>query len=126
MSGPHRVVLVGQAFTAYEPGLEVAVGAFTDQTALGDVEVSFTRFGAGIQATTACTVALGPIYDDPLGLAPSPSDPIGRAGGGRRARPDEDPEAAPEAAPPSTSTPSASAHPHRTSPATSTTKGKIA
>ncbi|NPC42663.1 ROK family transcriptional regulator [Nocardioides sp. zg-1230] len=91
MSAPHRVVLVGQAFTAYEPALKVAVEGFEAQTALGSVDVSFTRFGAGIQATTACTVAIGPVYDDPLGLVPS-----------------------------------APAHPPRTSPESSATKGKIA
>ncbi|CUR60014.1 conserved hypothetical protein [metagenome] len=71
MAGPDRVVLVGQAFTDYQPALPVAVEAFEGQTALGDVDVSFTRFGAGIQATTACTVAIGPVYDDPFGLLPS-------------------------------------------------------
>ena len=71
MTAPHRVVLVGQGFTGYDPSLTTILSAFEEQTALGSVDVSFTRFGAGIQATTACTVALGPVYDDPVGLAPT-------------------------------------------------------
>ena len=42
--------------------------AFHSTTALGDVPLSFTRFGAGIQAIAACTIALGPVYDDPLAI----------------------------------------------------------
>jgi predicted NBD/HSP70 family sugar kinase len=67
---PDRVVLVGQAFTGYPPVLEAVSDAFTAHTALGLIDLSFTRFGAGVQAVTACTVALGPVYDDPLGVVP--------------------------------------------------------
>ena len=38
--------------------------------ALRDVPVSFTRFGAGIQAIAAGTVALCPVYDDPAAVVP--------------------------------------------------------
>lgn len=70
MVSPHRVVLVGQGFTAYPPALAATLGAFRSQSAGAEVELSVTRFGGGIQAAAACTIALGPIYDDPLGLVP--------------------------------------------------------
>lgn len=68
---PDRVVLVGQAFTGCPWVLDEVVLAFEDTTALPPLPVSFTRFGAGIQAIAACTIGLGPVYDDPLGLVPS-------------------------------------------------------
>lgn len=70
MIAPDRVVLVGQAFTGCPRVRDDITGAFAEATALGDLPVSFTRFGAGIQAITACTIGLGPVYDDPLGLVP--------------------------------------------------------
>lgn len=72
MVSPHRVVLVGQGFTAYPPVLASTLDAFRAHAAGGEIELSVTRFGGGIQAATACTIALGPVYDDPLGLAPTP------------------------------------------------------
>lgn len=69
MVAPDRVVLVGQAFTGCPAVLDDITGAFASP-ALGDVPVSFTRFGAGIQAIAACTIALGAVYDDPLGIVP--------------------------------------------------------
>lgn len=68
---PDRVILVGQAFTGCPWVLDEVVLAFEDTTALPPLPVSFTRFGAGIQAIAACTIGLGPVYDDPLGLVPS-------------------------------------------------------
>ncbi|TNM38295.1 ROK family protein [Nocardioides albidus] len=67
MLSPDQVVLVGQAFTG-DPALrDVIVEAYAASTALADpVPVSFTRFGSDIQAISACTVALGPVLDDPL------------------------------------------------------------
>ena len=69
MIAPDRVVLVGQAFTGCGAVLDDIKQAFHDATALGDLPLSFTRFGAGIQAIAACTIALGPVYDDPLAIA---------------------------------------------------------
>jgi len=66
MVSPDRVVLVGQAFTGYPPALDEVVAAFEETTALPPVELSFTRFGTGVQAAAAGTVALGPIYESPL------------------------------------------------------------
>lgn len=68
---PDRVILVGQAFTGCPWVLDEVVLAFEDTTALPPLPVSFTRFGAGIQAIAACTIGLGPVYDDPLGVVPS-------------------------------------------------------
>ncbi|GAA3660200.1 ROK family transcriptional regulator [Nocardioides ginsengisoli] len=67
MLSPDRVVLVGQAFTG-DPGLlDEITAAYAAHSALAQqVPVSFTRFGADIQAISACTVALGPVLDDPL------------------------------------------------------------
>lgn len=78
MVAPDRVVLVGQAFTGCRAVLDDVTEAFRATTALGDVPLSFTRFGSGIQAIAACTIALGPVYDDPLALV---EDAVG---GGRR------------------------------------------
>ena len=72
MVAPDRVVLVGQAFTGCGPVLDEITLAFQQTTALGDVPLSFTRFGAGIQAIAACTIALGPVYDDPAAIVPRP------------------------------------------------------
>ncbi len=80
MIAPDRVVLVGQAFTGYAPVLDEITQAFDETTALGPVPVSFTRFGAGIQAIAACTIGLGPVYDDPLGVVPTASPCPGRRG----------------------------------------------
>lgn len=72
MTMPDRVVLVGQAFTDYPTALPLVVRAFEEHTSLGPAEVSFTRFGDGLQAACACTIALAPVYDDPLGVVPAP------------------------------------------------------
>lgn len=69
MTAPDRVVLVGQAFTGCPPVFEDILTALQTGV-LTDVPVSFTRFGAGIQATAACTIALCPVYDDPLAVLP--------------------------------------------------------
>jgi predicted NBD/HSP70 family sugar kinase len=75
MVAPDRVILVGQAFTGCAAVLDDVMRAFHDATALGDLPLSFTRFGAGIQAIAACTIALGPVYDDPLAIAATTSMP---------------------------------------------------
>ena len=75
MVAPDRVVLVGQAFTGCGAVLDDITQAFHDAAALGEVPLSFTRFGAGIQAIAACTIALGPVYDDPLAIAATTAMP---------------------------------------------------
>jgi len=69
MLSPDQVVLVGQAFTGVPSTLDAVVAAYDAHTALDHaVPVSFTRFGSDIQAISACTVALGPVYDDPIAV----------------------------------------------------------
>lgn len=75
MTAPDRVVLVGQAFTGCPPVADDVLAGYRTG-ALADVPVSFTRFGSGIQAVAACTVALAPVYEDPIGLVPA----VGRRG----------------------------------------------
>lgn len=65
---PDRVVLVGQALTGCPPVLEDVVAGYSAAPGAVEAPVSFTRFGSGIQATAACTIALGPVYDDPLAV----------------------------------------------------------
>ncbi|MCL2612912.1 MAG: ROK family protein [Nocardioidaceae bacterium] len=78
MTAPDRVVLVGQAFTGCPPVLEDVLTSFK-AGALTDVPVSFTRFGSGIQAIAASTVALAPVYDDPMGAVPRSASALERA-----------------------------------------------
>lgn len=75
MVAPDRVVLVGQAFTGCAAVLEDITRAFHETTPWGDVPLSFTRFGSDIQAIAACTIALGPVYDDPLATAETTAVP---------------------------------------------------
>lgn len=63
MVEPDRVVIAGQAFSA-DPRVA------TLARDLANCPVSVTRFGADIQASAACAVALRPVDNDPLGLAP--------------------------------------------------------
>ena len=67
MVHPDRMVLVGQAFTGYPPALERVLAGFEATTTLPPLDVSFTRFGSGVQAAAAGAVALGPVFEDPLG-----------------------------------------------------------
>jgi predicted NBD/HSP70 family sugar kinase len=75
MVAPDRVVLVGQAFTGYPQAMGAVTEALLAATTLGPVDVSFTRFGAGVQAAASGAVALGPVYEDPLGLVRGDRDP---------------------------------------------------
>jgi predicted NBD/HSP70 family sugar kinase len=73
MVDPDRVVLVGQAFTGYPPALGDVVEGYRSHTARPPVDLSFTRFRTGVQAVAACTVAVGPVYADPLCLGRAPT-----------------------------------------------------
>jgi predicted NBD/HSP70 family sugar kinase len=81
---PDRVVLVGQAFTGCPPVLEDVVAGYSAAPGAVEAPVSFTRFGSGIQATAACTIALGPVYDDPLAVLAVDGGRAGQAPGERR------------------------------------------
>ncbi len=76
MVAPDSMVLVGQAFTGYPPAVADVVAAFEAATTLPPMPLSFTRFGAGIQAAAAGTVALGGLYEDPLGLLGRTDRPV--------------------------------------------------
>jgi predicted NBD/HSP70 family sugar kinase len=69
MVHPDRLVLVGQAFTGYAPVLDTVTAAVQETAAQGPADLSFTRFGAGVQAVAAGGVALGAVLEDPLALA---------------------------------------------------------
>ena len=53
MIAPDSVVLVGQAFTGYPPAIPDIAAAFREATTLAPMELSFTRFGTGVQAAAA-------------------------------------------------------------------------
>ena len=66
MLDPDRVVLLGQAFTAYRPGLAHVSAAFAGRSVLEPLSLQVSRLGPGVQALAACTAALVPVYADPL------------------------------------------------------------
>ncbi|WP_262849954.1 ROK family protein [Mumia quercus] len=63
---PDRLVLAGQAFTAYPAASPVVLESFRQTTGLGPVPITLSRFGAEVQAAAAGAIALGPLYRDPL------------------------------------------------------------
>jgi predicted NBD/HSP70 family sugar kinase len=66
MVHPDRVVLCGQALTAYPPALDVTREAFNSSTATPEpIDISFTRFVGDVQSVAAGTAALRQVYDDP-------------------------------------------------------------
>lgn len=67
MLNPDRMILAGQAFTGYEESLDEVVAGFTRTTTLPAIDLTFTRFGAGVQAIAAGTTALRPVDRDPMG-----------------------------------------------------------
>jgi predicted NBD/HSP70 family sugar kinase len=87
---PHRVVLLGQAFTAYRPALAHVSAGFAAHSALEPLTLRVSTLGSGLQALAACTTALRPVYADPLGAVRRADARLGapasRASGGRRPR----------------------------------------
>lgn len=69
MLNPDRMILAGQAFTGYDDALDQVVAGFTRTTTLPPIDLTFTRFGAGVQAIAAGTTALRPVDRDPIGCA---------------------------------------------------------
>jgi predicted NBD/HSP70 family sugar kinase len=63
---PDRVVLLGQAFTAYRPALAHVSAAFAARSVLEPLPLQVSPLGPGVQALAACTAALVPVYADPL------------------------------------------------------------
>jgi predicted NBD/HSP70 family sugar kinase len=80
---PDRVVLLGQAFTGYRPGLAHVRESFAATSVLAPLVPGVSSLGAAPQALAACTAALRPVYADPLaavrGARPRDSAP-GTAG----------------------------------------------
>ncbi|CUR55850.1 putative transcriptional regulator [metagenome] len=76
---PDRVILAGQAFTSYRPALEVITRSYAS-TVTDPAPVTFSRLGGGMQSSSACTIALGPVYADPLAVV---GDRVGQPVGGR-------------------------------------------
>lgn len=66
---PDRVVLLGQAFTAYRPGLAHVSAAFAARSVLAPLTLQVSPLGAGVQAVAACTAAVRPVLADPLRVA---------------------------------------------------------
>lgn len=64
---PDRVVLLGQAFTGYRPGLGHVSAAFANRSVLPPLTLRVSPLGRGVQALAAGTAALLPVYADPLG-----------------------------------------------------------
>lgn len=75
MVHPDRVILCGQGFTAYQPAMQIVIDSFNATTASGPADVSFTRFGAGVQAVAAGTVALRRVFDTPLEVVGADQQP---------------------------------------------------
>ena len=86
---PDRVMLLGQAFTGYRPGLDHVRASFAATSVLAPLVPGVSSLGAAPQALAACTAALRPVYADPFAAvrtARTRSDPppaaVGRAGSG--------------------------------------------
>lgn len=75
MVAPDRMILVGQAYTSRPEVIGETIRAFDEATAGPSMELTFTRVGGGIQAVSACAVALGPVYDDPIAALPQNHHP---------------------------------------------------
>ncbi|MGF6881498.1 putative NBD/HSP70 family sugar kinase [Nocardia sp. GAS34] len=66
MFNPDRVVLGGQAFTGYRPGIDRVAQAFAKNTALPSADLRISRFGGRVQEHAAAVTSLSVFYADPL------------------------------------------------------------
>ena len=66
MFNPDTVVLGGQAFTGYRPGIDHVVKAFTQGSTLPRADLRLSRFGGRVQEHAAAVTALSVFYADPL------------------------------------------------------------
>lgn len=64
---PDRVVLLGQAFSGYRPGLTHLAASFAAASVLEPLNPRVSSLGPRVQALAACTAALRRVYPDPLG-----------------------------------------------------------
>lgn len=67
MSGCDRLVLIGQAFTGSPGRHRTVVQGFEQATSLSPIPVEIGHHGPELQAVGACSVALVPFQEDPLG-----------------------------------------------------------
>lgn len=65
MAAPDRVILAGSAFTEWPAYLDDVLREFRLGEPWGAVPVEFARHGAD-ESVASCTVALGPVFEDPL------------------------------------------------------------
>ncbi|MFI6870797.1 ROK family protein [Nocardia sp. NPDC050406] len=66
MFNPDRVILGGQAFTGYRPGIDRVATAFAQSTTLPDADLRISRFGGRVQESAAAVTSLSVFYADPL------------------------------------------------------------
>jgi predicted NBD/HSP70 family sugar kinase len=64
---PDRVLLGGQAFSEYQPGLPHVGEAFAACSVLPRTDLRVSGFGSRVQEYAAATVSLSPLYSDPIG-----------------------------------------------------------
>ncbi len=67
MLNPDRVVLGGQAFTAYRPAVTHVAKAFQQGSQLPPTDIRISGFGGKVQEFAAVVTALSVLYADPLG-----------------------------------------------------------
>lgn len=66
---PDHVVLLGQAFTGYRPGLAHVAASFAAASTLEPLSLRASSLGPRAEAFAACAAALRPVHADPLGAA---------------------------------------------------------
>lgn len=66
MLNPDRVVLGGQAFTAYRPGLAHVARSFNEATVLPPTDIRVTGYASKVQEFAAVVASLSALYTDPL------------------------------------------------------------
>ncbi|WP_067843032.1 ROK family transcriptional regulator [Nocardia lijiangensis] len=66
MLNPDRVILGGQAFTGYRPGIAHVAEAFRQSSTLPPTDIRISGFGGKVQEFAAVVTSLSALYADPL------------------------------------------------------------
>ncbi|WP_280425015.1 ROK family protein [Nocardia carnea] len=66
MLNPDRVVLGGQAFTTYRPGLAHVASSFNEATVLPPTDIRVTGYASKVQEFAAVVTSLSALYTDPV------------------------------------------------------------
>ncbi|MBF6213864.1 ROK family protein [Nocardia puris] len=66
MLNPDRVILGGQAFTGYRPGIAHVAQAFRQSSTLPSTDIRISGFGGKVQEFAAVVTSLSSLYADPL------------------------------------------------------------